>query len=441
MRLLLLGLIGIAATAQTVSGVILYSPEGNRLRRYDIDSIVQPPLREDVFIERAGLDAENGRDVNGEVCPFPDDSGRFVMGEDTGQPDVPPGWGVFSPAGLQIGKLTATYFVEPQGDPFGCAFDAQGRLFTTEIGNSAMGPATGQLIVWFPPFDTYPGEPGTYPNGAHSTNFCKISSEIATATSLAIDAEGRLYVVSARGGGGTSGGTVLRFSPPFPTAPTPEGGCSTVDALGSPVADVVNREVFIFDTNAATPSGLAQAPNGNWYVASVLTGVIAEYDPNGVFVRRVLEPELGGSLPWATGHPQGLAVDADGNLFYADLNLRLGPRGIGPGPNGSVRWIAFDAQNTPAPPVVIKEHLAFPDALGLFPGSLPPCTEGCAPACVGDCNGNGQINIAELVTGVSIALGDAQLDICALLDRNESARVEIGELIATVAAALHGCPT
>jgi hypothetical protein len=186
---------------------------------------------------------------------------------------------------------------------------------------------------------------------------------------------------------------------------------------------------------------MAASTNGNWYVASVLTGVIAEFDPDGQFIRRVLEPALGGRLPWATGHPQGLAVDADGNLFYADLNLRLGPGGIGPGPNGSVRWIAFDAENNPAPPVVIKEHLAFPDALGIFPGSLPPCTEGCAPACVGDCNGNGQINIAELVTGVGIALGEAELDTCALLDRDESARVEIGELIATVAAALHGCPT
>ena len=70
------------------------------------------------------------------------------------------------------------------------------------------------------------------------------------------------------------------------------------------------------------------------------------------------------------GHPQGLAVDCRGNLYYADLALRFGAGGIGPGPNGSVRRVTFDACGTPAAPDVVKDGLAFPDALGLFPGSL-----------------------------------------------------------------------
>ena len=41
---------------------------------------------------------------------------------------------------------------------------------------------------------------------------------------------------------------------------------------------------------AKNPSAIAQAPNGGFYVSSVLSGVIAEYDERGRFVRRILDP-------------------------------------------------------------------------------------------------------------------------------------------------------
>jgi hypothetical protein len=421
---------------------VLYAPEGNRLRRYDIDSLTQPPLRQDVLIERASLDPEKGRDVNGPVCPLPDGSGGFVMGEDTGQPDVPPGWGVFAADGTQIGKLTATYFVEPQGDPFGCAFDAEGRLFTSEIGNSASGPPNGQLMMWFPPFDRYPGAPGTYPNAESSTHFCKLAENIGTAGSVAIDAEGRVYVAASRGGGAAPTSAILRFSPPFPTGPDAAGGCGRVDALGSPLADEdrVHVEVFIADGNVPTPNGIARAANGNWYVSSVLNGVIAEFDPNGVFVRRVLSPPRPG-LPTETGNPLGIAVDGKGNLFYADLQLRLGPGGIGPGPNGKVRWISFDSQGTPSAPRIIRENLAFPDALGILAGTVAGCTDDCPTLCDGDCNGNHAVTVDELVTAVNIALGSQAIGVCDVLDADEDGGVSIDELISAVNSALNGCAT
>jgi len=431
-------------TAAAADAAVLYSPEGNRLRRYDIDSLTDPPLRQDILIERASLDAVRGRDVNGPVCPLPDASGGFVMGEDTGQPAVPPGWGVFAADGTQIGKLTATYFVQPQGDPFGCAFDSQGRLFTSEIGDSASGPATGQLILWFPPFDRFPGAAGSYPNGDASTHFCKIASNIGTATGIAIDDAGRVYVASARGGGGGVSGSaaILRFSPPFPSGADAAGGCGRIDALGSPLADAanVNVEVFITNPNVPTPSSLARAPNGNWYVASVLNGVIAEFDPAGTFLRRVLSPPMPG-LPSPTGNPQGIAVDAAGNLFFADLQLRVNPGGgIGPGPNGKVRWIGFAADGTPRPPVIIRENLAFPDGLGVLAGTVAPCTLGCAAACAGDCNGNRQVEVNELILGVNIALGAQPTTVCVLFDSDEDGSVSVAEIVAAVGAALMGCP-
>src|SRR5512145_1366855 len=93
---------------------LLYATEGNRLRRFDPDTLDAGPLAEDVLVDSAadtetGPALRPGRDVNGMICPLPDGSGGFVLGEDTGQPSPPPGWGVFDASGRQIGKLTARY--------------------------------------------------------------------------------------------------------------------------------------------------------------------------------------------------------------------------------------------------------------------------------------------------------------------------------------------
>lgn len=59
--------------------------------------------------------------------------------------------------------------------------------------------------------------------------------------------------------------------------------------------------------------------------------------------------------------------------------------------------------------------------------------------CAGDCNGDGAVTINELVTGVSIALGIAPVDACAVLDRDGDGSVAVAELIQAVNRALNGC--
>lgn len=344
---------------------LLVGAEGNRLRRYDIDTIKNPPLNEDILIERASIDP-NGRDINGQICLFPDGSGRFIAGEDTGQPTPPAGWGVFEADGTQVGKLTATYFVSG-AEPFGCVFDPSGILFTSEVGEQGFGTPNGQLILWFPPYDQFPGLPGEYPNSNEpSTNFCKLAVDIGTAGSLALDAQGRVYISSS------SGLAVHRFSPPFPTSPDPDDGCGDTDALGSPLADSVNRET-LSAMGATTFTGLAIARNGNLYAASILTGEIGEYDPNGNLVRMILDPnesllDPNGTNPFGT--PQGLAVDSDGTLYYTDLDLVGTFPSLGPGPNGKIWRIRFDGANHPQTPQIVRQGLAFPDGLGVLPGDL-----------------------------------------------------------------------
>ncbi len=358
--------------SSSAAAELLYSTEGNRLRRFEVESLDGPRLVEDILVQRASASEVGGsfppgafRDMNGMICRFPDGSGRFVNGEDTGQPNPPPGWGVFEADGTQVGKLTATYNVA-QAEPFGCAFNGDGILFTTEVGNQGFGTANGQLIMWFPPYDQFPGPPGAYPNtNAPSTNFCKIATDIGTAGAVAVDPQGRVYVAAS------SQLSIFRFSPPFPTSPDAAGGCGSTDALGSPMADVVNRETFVAPSGLSTFSGLAFAPNGNLYASKVFIGEISEYDLTGNLVRTILDPPES-VPPIATGTPQGLAVDANGTLYYADLDLVGTLPNVGPGPNGKVRRIRFDADNNPLPPEIVRERLAFPDGVAIFPGELEP---------------------------------------------------------------------
>ena len=62
-----------------------------------------------------------------------------------------------------------------------------------------------------------------------------------------------------------------------------------------------------------------------------------------------------------------------------------------------------------------------------------------AQPCAGDCNGNGQVTIEELIRGVNIALGTLPATECTALDRDGGGHVTINELVAAVASALDGC--
>jgi DNA-binding beta-propeller fold protein YncE len=365
MRIGLRGLLVAAVLAgapPAAAGDWLYAPEGNRLRRIDLTSVGAGPVRQEIAIERAALDPARGRDINGMVCALPDGSGRFVAGEDTGQPHPPAGWGVFAPDGRQVGRLV-TSSAARKPDPYGCAFDARGRLFTTEIGDPGFAPgADGQLVVWFPPWDRFP-DPSDV--DALSPNACKIATDIGTATGVAIDREGRVYVASA------SGLRIHRFLPPFPASVEE---CSARDETGAPMAPAVRRETFAWARpldGLVTYSGLAIAPGGNLYAASVATGRIAEFDPTGRFVRLVLDAQ-GWLPPFATGTPQGLAVGPDGTLYYADLALVWTGASLRPGPEGKVWRIRFDEAGAPQPPELVLGGLEYPDGLGLLAGAPDP---------------------------------------------------------------------
>jgi hypothetical protein len=351
------------AEEEGAAPAVLFSGQGNDLVAYAIDED-GPVVTSQKVITNNDDDPVNGLDINGQHCQFPDGSGRFIAGEDTGQPEPPAGWGIFELTGSavgdfgaeQVGKLTPTYQPGQAPENFGCAFLSDGRLLTTDVGEQAAGPGTGQLIVWFPPLDAPAGE----------VAYCKIDVEIATALALYLDDEDRAYVASAR----EPGAGIWRYDGPFPTGPDAAGGCGRTDLTGAPLADGVDKTLFIPPGDGLTaPAGFAPAPGGGWYASSPLTGVINEYDADGTFVRTILaaaDGESVGAEPLTNGSPLGLTVGPDGTIYYADLGLVVDDDGLGPGPEtGSVRRIRF-VDGEPQPPETMDQGLFYPDALSIF---------------------------------------------------------------------------
>lgn len=380
-------LLGCPAPSVTTAGIV-FNGEGNRLHAYQPTSPEFP--KQTVVPSNADLPGGAGRDLNAQICftRGPEGQVRFIGGEDTNQGPVhsSAGWGFFELTGTEvgqfqfqeIGKLIPTYQqTADEAENYGCGFLSDGRLLTTDVGNQASGLGNGQLIIWFPPLDNGANytETGVFPTTP--AKYCKLDIAIGTAQQIAIDGQDRVYVGSSRANGAGAGAGVYRYTGPFPTSDTPEGGCDGTDDTGAPMATHVTKEHFIpGDGNIPTPAGVVIKPDGNFYVSSVLNGVIAEYDADGHFVRKVLRPS-GPGLPIPSGTPLGIGLASDGTIYYADIGLVIGPGGIGPGNNtGTVRRIRF-VDGQPQPPETMDTGLDFPDGIGVLELPLPTSTPDC----------------------------------------------------------------
>lgn len=63
-----------------------------------------------------------------------------------------------------------------------------------------------------------------------------------------------------------------------------------------------------------------------------------------------------------------------------------------------------------------------------------------ANRCAGDCSGDGQVTIDELLRGVNIALGSLSVSACGRLDQSADGAVSVDEIVSAVGRALDGCP-
>ena len=93
-------------------------------------------------------------------------------------------------------------------------------------------------------------------------------------------------------------------------------------------------------------------------------------------------------------------------------------------------------------------HVAYADRIGAaLQAEFYPTGETTSPRlprqatifCEGDCNADGRVGIAEIISGVRIALGLSGGESCPGIDDNIDGRVSIGELIRAVNNSLRGC--
>lgn len=63
-----------------------------------------------------------------------------------------------------------------------------------------------------------------------------------------------------------------------------------------------------------------------------------------------------------------------------------------------------------------------------------------AAQCPGDCNGDGEVRVEEMIVGVRIALDAGTVDECPSFDANGDGQIGINELVLAVTNLLNGCP-
>ncbi len=80
-----------------------------------------------------------------------------------------------------------------------------------------------------------------------------------------------------------------------------------------------------------------------------------------------------------------------------------------------------------------------PTATETQTGALETPTSPPGDGCAGDCDGSGDVSIAELIRAVNIALGNAELGTCVSADVDGNGEIGINELIRSVRSALEGC--
>jgi polyvinyl alcohol dehydrogenase (cytochrome) len=328
--------------------------QGEELDVYDVSTHT---LRPDPLVPASEF-------VNGPPCfipaSVPGSAGRFVEADDNPNDhdgfngEAQPFFGVFTKDGTRdftspfgIGGKGRIGFNAGMTDPAGCAFDAKGNLFGVDVGNvHAPAIGDGKLIEFFA--------------ATNYTTFCVLDPTLSQPGMVAFDEQGRLYVPEA------GSGKIDRYS----------GFGTDAAHCGTPTKE-------LWSAGLGTPIGIVRAPQGGWAVSSVLV-------PSGVFHVNdlgIVDGTLVAPAP-NTGTPFGLAYDNLGDLFYADLGVKVLGGGEGtPDPTnpidsapgaGGFRWVPAGSTLPVSQPIATQWD--FPDGVtvvnanAIRPQSATPVT-------------------------------------------------------------------
>ncbi len=359
-------------------------------------------------------------DTNGQMCLFPDGTGRFVTGYNptlpnqnnpgsakpymnppigeavwdkhgnfTGQTiavpgsyampgstiggDIPPDTtdtfctnatttGPCTTANCPTGTCSGTF--NDNGSFTGCAFDSHGNLFAADIGQgqgSSSSPDQGRIIEWFPPdYTSYCIiiGPTQGGDGSHHVNG---TGGLRNPGTMTVDPDDNLYVPE-------SGATrILKFD--HASLPQNAQACGS-DGLLTPSAPYT-----VLTPTTGVPAGVAWDPTCKCLavtniVAGFLGGpLIAWYDTSG-------NPMHGrGPVPNGKFNPFGVAVTPTGDVYFADIALVCDSNGCNPGDKaGGIYKVTF-TNNSASAPEAIDTGLDFPIGVTVCDPSKQTCPE------------------------------------------------------------------
>ena len=185
--------------------------------------------------------------------------------------------------------------------PFALAVDSSGNVYFAENGDSRIRRIDAKSLD----ISTVAGNgtPGFSGDGSTAT-----SAEMNSPTGLAVDSSGNLYIADSlnrRIRKVASGGSISTFA---------GNGTFSYSGDGGPAGKA----------QLNTPQGVAADSSGNLYIADTLNNVVRKVSPNGTISNYAGNGGAGSSGDGSAATsaqlngPQGLALDAAGNLFIAD---------------------------------------------------------------------------------------------------------------------------